>query len=57
MGNTLIFIGAWGVLSLVVFQIKVGFKSEKSEKIVIMSCRNELKKYKRIKDSDNKSIF
>lgn len=55
--NPLIFIGAWGIVSLVVFQIRVGVKSNKSEKINIMSCRNELKKYKRINDADKKSMF
>ena len=47
--------GSWVVFTLIgccVVKLK-----GKNEKLKVMSCRHTLRKYKRLDDSDNKSLF
>lgn len=47
--------GVWIVFTLVGYGI---YKSNSTqERLRIMSCRNTLKKYKKLDEADNKSIF
>ena len=51
----LILIGSWIGVSIIGGCI-VKFSS-RNEKLRVMSCRSTLKKYKKLDDADNKSLF
>lgn len=47
--------GIWIVFTVVGYGI---YKTNSTtDKLIVMSCRNTLKKYKKLDEADNKSIF
>lgn len=49
--------GTWLLVSYVGYLIKSNNDKGQSTKLKVMSCRKQVKKFKRLDEADNKSIF
>lgn len=49
--------GTWLLVSYVGYLIKSNNDKSQSTKLKVMSCRKQVKKFKRLDEADNKSIF
>lgn len=49
--------GTWILVSYIGYIIKTNSSKTNNTKLKVMSCRRQVKKFKRLDEADNKSIF